>query len=129
MIGVLCLAAVAVVLAAIPVLIQAALLCVVAVQLCMQWQRIAQRQQPDQGCGVGYSTQGWQLWSPEHGWRAVQLRGDSMAVPGLILLRYRYAHQYFYRSTLIAADSLAQDSHRRLRLRLKFSRQRWQGVK
>lgn len=87
------------------------------------------RQTPQLKRGLRYCPQGWQLWSAKQGWQPIQLRGDSMAIPALVLVRYRHSWQRFYRSALIPADSLPQDSHRRLRLRLKFSRQRWQGIK
>ncbi len=123
------LAAVAVWLAAVPGLLKLLLLSLLCGQVGWQLYCLCFRQQPARRQGVRHTAQGWQVWQPQHGWRAVQLRADSMALPSLVLLRYRYAHQWFYRSALIAADSLEQQSHRRLRVRLKFSRQRWQAVK
>lgn len=68
---------------------------------------------------------GWQLYSPAGGWQAVQLRRDSVALPGLVVLRFRRAGQWFSRSLCIAPDALEPVQHRRLRVRLKFSRRRW----
>ncbi|PWB33303.1 hypothetical protein DCO48_10060 [Pseudomonas sp. SDI] len=68
---------------------------------------------------------GWWLWSHARGWHAVQLRRDSLAVPGLVVLRYRRAGRLFSESLCIAHDALEPVQHRRLRLRLKFSRRRW----
>nr|WP_255263413.1 protein YgfX [Pseudomonas aegrilactucae] len=68
---------------------------------------------------------GWQLFSVAGGWQAVQLRRDSLALPGLVVLRYRRAGQWFSRSLCIAPDALEPVQHRRLRVRLKFSRRRW----
>ena len=48
-----------------------------------------------------------------------------MALPQLVILRFRLADQRRVRSVCILRDSLDADTHRRLRLRLKFSRQRW----
>lgn len=87
------------------------------------------RQTPQLRRGLRHCPQGWQLWSAKQGWQPIQLRADSIAIPALVLVRYRHSWQRFYRSALVSADSLPQDSHRRLRLRLKFSRQRWQDVK
>lgn len=127
---VLVLAAMAVILAAISVLLQLGILVLLAVQIALQWRQLSLAQQSSLRRGVRHSTaHGWQLWSAQHGWRSVQLRAESIALPALVLLRYRYAHQWFYRSVLIPADSLPQDSHRRLRVRLKFSRQRWRALK
>ncbi|WP_407651315.1 protein YgfX [Denitrificimonas halotolerans] len=79
--------------------------------------------------GLRYSTEtGWQLWCAQQGWRCIQLRSDSIAVPTLILLRYRFAGQRLYRAVVLPADCLPQDDHRRLRVRLRFSRQRWRAA-
>lgn len=73
---------------------------------------------------------GWQLWSLREGWQPVQLRPDSIALPQLVVLRYRlmgggWLSRYWIRSVCIPHDALPPDLHRRLRLRLKFSRRRW----
>lgn len=68
---------------------------------------------------------GWALWNPAKGWQAVQLLPDSMALPGLVLLRFRLPGQLWPRSLCLPADTLGADEHRRLRVRLKFSRRRW----
>lgn len=75
--------------------------------------------------GLRRDALGWQLWSAARGWHPVQLRPDSMALPGLVILRYRRAGQWFARSQCIGRDALEPVQHRRLRLRLKFSRKRW----
>lgn len=128
-IGVLVLASVAAVLAAIAASVKCVLLLLLALQIYAQWSRITQAQQPRLRMGLKRTAQGWQMWSSQTGWRPVQLRADSMAIPALVLLRYRYPEQWFYRSAAVPFDSLAQDSHRRLRVQLKFSRRRWQAVK
>ncbi|HZJ93369.1 MAG TPA: protein YgfX [Thiopseudomonas sp.] len=126
---VLLLACVAVVLAAIPFVVKLVVIVLLSVQIYSQLRCMRDYQQPALRRGVRRDSAGWQLWSAEQGWRSIQLRADSMAIPALVLLRYRYPHQWFYRSALIPFDSAPQDSHRRLRVRLKFSRQRWQAVK
>lgn len=105
------------------------LLFILGVQVSFHLYRLQHQQLPCRRTGLRHSAKGWQLWSAQHGWRSIQLRADSMATPALVLLRYRYAQHWFYRSAVIPADSLSQDSHRRLRVRLKFSRQRWRAVK
>ena len=73
---------------------------------------------------------GWQLWNQQNGWQAVQLRRDSMALPLLVVLRFRLAGKggsasRWARGLCIPRDAMAPDAHRRLRVRLKFSRRRW----
>jgi toxin CptA len=72
-----------------------------------------------------HDADGWQLWSRDKGWQAVQLRRDSLALPLLVLVRYRLAGERRVRAVCIPGAALAPDQHRRLRVRLKFSRRRW----
>jgi toxin CptA len=75
--------------------------------------------------GLRRDRSGWQLWSAGAGWQPVQLRHDTVALPWLVILRYRRPGQWFSRSACVPADALPVDQHRRLRVRLKFSRRRW----
>lgn len=68
---------------------------------------------------------GWQLWNRARGWQAVQLRPDSLALPLMVVLRFRLQGERRVRSLCIPRDALAPDVHRRLRVRLRFSRRRW----
>ncbi len=68
---------------------------------------------------------GWQIWNAAAGWQGIQLRRDSLALPGLVVLRFRLGRRWLTRSLCIPRDALAADEHRRLRVRLKFSRRRW----
>ncbi len=80
--------------------------------------------------GLRRDSSGWQLWSERGGWQPVQLRPDSMALPSVVILRFRMAtggwlNRRRVRSVCIPGDAMAPDAHRRLRLRLKFTRRRW----
>jgi len=75
--------------------------------------------------GLRRDEDGWQLLSHERGWHSVQLRPDSLALPLLVVLRYRVQGEWWVRSICVPKDSQAADVHRRLRVRLKFSRRRW----
>ncbi|MDD1015873.1 protein YgfX [Pseudomonas rubra] len=68
---------------------------------------------------------GWQLFSHGQGWQPVQLKPDGLALPGLVVLRFRRPARRFSESQCIAFDALEPVQHRRLRVRLKFSRRRW----
>jgi toxin CptA len=76
-------------------------------------------------CGLQHDDDGWQLWSPAGGWQSVQLRPDSLALPLVVILRFRLAGQRRVRSLCIPRDALSHAEHRRLRVCLKFSRRRW----
>lgn len=75
--------------------------------------------------GLRRDENGWQLWSAARGWHCVQLRPDSLAQPLIVVLRYRVQGEWAVRSICVPSDSQAADVHRRLRVRLKFSRRRW----
>ncbi|AYC33925.1 hypothetical protein D3880_16845 [Pseudomonas cavernae] len=75
--------------------------------------------------GVRHDAAGWQLWSAQAGWQAVQLRPDSLALPLAVVLRFRLPDEWWVRALCIPRDALAPEQHRRLRVRLKFSRRRW----
>ncbi|WP_122314495.1 protein YgfX [Pseudomonas cichorii] len=72
---------------------------------------------------------GWQLWSEQGGWQPVQLCRDSLALPWIVILRFRLVKDgragRYLQSLCIPRDALTPDSHRRLRVRLKFSPRRW----
>jgi toxin CptA len=75
--------------------------------------------------GLRRDADGWQLWNQAQGWQPVQLRPDSLALPLMVVLRFRLRGERRVRSLCVPHDSQAADIHRRLRVRLKFSRRRW----
>jgi len=77
--------------------------------------------------GLRHDAQGFSLFSRQNGWQRVQLRPDSLALPLCVVLRFRLPLQWFSRGLCIPFDALPADTHRRLRVRLKFARKRFQG--
>jgi toxin CptA len=75
--------------------------------------------------GLRRDADGWQLWNQAAGWQAVQLRPDSLALPLVVVLRFRLQGERRVRAICVPRDSQAADMHRRLRVRLTFSRRRW----
>ena len=75
--------------------------------------------------GLRRDGDGWQLWSRASGWQPVQLRPDSLALPLIVVLRFRLKDERRTRSICVPRDSQSADLHRRLRVRLTFSRRRW----
>nr|WP_223187034.1 protein YgfX [Pseudomonas nitroreducens] len=80
---------------------------------------------PDSVRALRHNAEGWQLWSEREGFQSVQLMPDSLALPRLIVLRFRRPGDWLARSVCVPADALAPELHRRLRVRLRFSRNRW----
>ena len=72
-----------------------------------------------------HEEHGWSLWTRGSGWQPVQLRPDSIALPLVVILHYRVSGSWLARAICIPRGAMSADQHRRLRLRLKFSRRRW----
>ena len=83
---------------------------------------------PGSFTALRHDGRGWQLGNAGEGWVAVQLRPGSLALPQAVVLQFRRPGQWFDRALCIPADSLDREVHRRLRVRLKFSRRRWAAV-
>jgi toxin CptA len=81
--------------------------------------------------GLRRDGDGWQIWSEQGGWRSVQVCGDSVVLPLIVILRFRLQRDgrlgKRVHSACIPFDALAPDTHRRLRVRLKFSRRGLSG--
>ncbi|WP_312270104.1 protein YgfX [Pseudomonas sp.] len=80
---------------------------------------------PNEPRRLKHDESGWQLWSPGQGWHPVQLCRDSMALPLIIVLRYRRVDEKWTRAVCIPSDAMTPDAHRRLRVRLRFAQRRW----
>jgi len=80
---------------------------------------------PSAFSGLRRDERGWQLWSQSGGWQPVRLCRDSLALPWLVLLRFRLPGERRVRGLCVPFDAQAAEVHRRLRVRLKFSRRRW----
>lgn len=75
--------------------------------------------------GLSRTERGWQLYSRRDGWSSIQLRPQSLALPLVVVLYFRRPGQWRVCTVCIPCDALANELHRRLRVRLKFSRRRW----
>ncbi|MFJ9991209.1 protein YgfX [Pseudomonas putida] len=80
---------------------------------------------PDAVTGLRRDARGWQAFSRACGWERTRLCRDSVALPRMVVLRFVREGRRVAQSQCIARDTLTADEHRRLRVRLKFSRRRW----
>ena len=78
--------------------------------------------------GLRRDATGWQVFSRALGWQPVALARDSVALPGLVVLRFVRAGHWLGESQCVPRDALDADQHRRLRVRLKFSRRRFAAL-
>ncbi len=65
---------------------------------------------PDSVRALRHNAEGWQLWSEREGFQPVQLMPDSLALPRLIVLRFRRPGDWLARSVCIPADALGAES-------------------
>ncbi len=75
--------------------------------------------------GLRRTADGWALLNARDGWQPVQLRPDSLALPLVVVLRFRRPGRRWSEGLCIPFDSLPAEAHRQLRVRLRFSRRRW----
>ena len=75
--------------------------------------------------GLRHDAEGWHLRTQAGDWQAVQLRRDSLALPLAVVLRFQLAGERRVRGLCILSDGMDAQAHRRLRVRLQFSRRRW----
>ncbi|WP_414155923.1 protein YgfX [Pseudomonas sp. BNK-44-a] len=80
---------------------------------------------PDAVTGLRRDARGWQAFSRACGWERIRLCRDSVALPGIVVLRFMREGRWVAQSQCIPRDALTADEHRRLRVRLKFSRRWW----
>ncbi|WP_236179374.1 protein YgfX [Pseudomonas mosselii] len=80
---------------------------------------------PEAITGLRRDLRGWHLYSRAQGWQPARLCRDSVALPAMVVLRFVRKGRRFSQSQCIPWDALDREAHRRLRVRLKFSRRRW----
>lgn len=78
---------------------------------------------PESVTGLRHDQRGWWLYSRARGWHPVRLCRDSIALRCMVLVRYRVGGRV--RSVCVLPGSLPADTHRRLRVHLRFGRRRW----
>ncbi|MDT8925652.1 MULTISPECIES: protein YgfX [Pseudomonas] len=78
--------------------------------------------------GVRRDALGWRVFSRARGWQPVRLCRDSVALPGVVVLRFVREGGWLGEGQCVLWDAVGADQHRRLRVRLKFSRRRWGEV-
>lgn len=82
---------------------------------------------PDSLTALRLGPGGWAVHTGKDGWQPVRLMPDSLALPFLVVLRIRPTRGAWWqrrltRTLCLPRDTMPADSHRRLRLRLKFGR-------
>lgn len=75
--------------------------------------------------GLRFDSQGWHVLRRDGSEMGARLLADTYVSAVLTVVRLREPGRLLPVSVILPADAAAEDSLRRLRLRLRFSRQRW----
>ncbi|QJD60546.1 hypothetical protein HG264_17510 [Pseudomonas sp. gcc21] len=89
------------------------------------WPRQISLQHAHSVTGLRFDSQGWHVLRRDGSEAGASLQPDTFVSAFLVVVRLREPGRWFPVSVILPADSAPEDALRRLRLRLRFSRQRW----
>lgn len=89
------------------------------------WPRQVSLRHADSVTGLRFDSEGWHVLRRDGTERGARLLGDTYVSALLTVVRLRQPGRWMPVSVILPADAATEDSLRRLRLRLRFSRQRW----
>lgn len=87
------------------------------------WHSLHARQhcRPNKRRGLRYQSHtGWQLWQATTGWRPIRILAGSLVTCQLIVVYFQDGERGKRQALVVPADVLDTDSHRRLRVWLRF---------
>ena len=89
------------------------------------WPRQVSLRHADSVTGLRFDSEGWHVLRRDGSEKGASLLGDTYVSALLTVVRLRQPGRWLPVSVILPADAATEDSLRRLRLRLRFSRQRW----
>src|SRR5690554_5845124 len=89
------------------------------------WPRQVSLRHADSVTGLRFDSQGWHILRHDGTKMGARLLADTYVSALLTVVRLRQPGRWLPISVILPADAATEDSLRRLRLRLRFSRQRW----
>lgn len=107
-----------------PVWATAGTLAVVAYGIWV-WPRQVSLRHAQSITALRFDSQGWHVLRRDGSEAAARLLADTYVSAFLTVVRLREPGRWLAVSVILPADAAAEDALRRLRLRLRFSRQRW----
>lgn len=104
-----------------------AVLCAVVLWMyCLWvWPRQVSLRHADSVVGLRFDSEGWHVLRRDGTEMGARLLADTYVSALLTVVRLRQSGRWLPISVILPADAADEDSLRRLRLRLRFSRQRW----
>lgn len=107
-----------------PLLATASMLAIVGYAIWI-WPRQVSLQHAQSVTGLRFDSQGWHVMRRDGSESSARLLADTFVSAFLTVVRLREPGRWLAVSVILPADAAAEDALRRLRLRLRFSRQRW----
>ena len=101
-------------------LYKAILLVIYALYAALVWWRLLCVKQARYGYGLRYTAKTWQLWTSKTGWQSIHLSAQTMVLAWLLVIYYRKPEQRFSRALVVPWHVLDAESHRKLRVQLRF---------
>tara|TARA_R110000796_G_scaffold526_17_gene1790 strand:+ start:11636 stop:12061 length:426 start_codon:yes stop_codon:yes gene_type:complete len=92
---------------------------------CWIWPRQVSLRHPHSVTGLRFDGEGWHVLRRDGSEAAAKLLADTYVSAMLTVVRLREQGRWRAVSVILASDAASEESLRRLRLRLRFSRQRW----
>ena len=110
-----------------PLSLLPSLLCILLVcgYGCWIWPRQVSLRHPHSVTGLRFDGEGWHVLRRDGSEAAAKLLADTYVSAMLTVVRLREQGRWRAVSVILASDAASEESLRRLRLRLRFSRQRW----
>lgn len=122
------LAAVALYRSAIPGWLAVGMMLVVAGYSLWVWPRQVSLRHASSVTGLRFDSQGWHVLRRDGSEAGARLLADTFVSALLTVVRLREPGRWWPVSVVLPADAAAEEALRRLRLRLRFSRQRWMAA-
>ena len=110
---------------ALPALQAALCMTLVLIYCWWVWPRQVSLRHAASVIGLRFDSQGWHELRRDGSEAGARLQGDTFVSAFLTVVRLREPGRWMPVSVILPADAASEDSLRRLRLRLRFSRQRW----
>ena len=92
---------------------------------CWIWPRQVSLRHPHSVTGLRFDGEGWHVLRRDGSEAAAKLLADTYVSAMLTVVRLREQGRWRAVSVILASDAASEESLRRLRLRLRFSRQLW----
>ncbi len=110
---------------AMPGMLAAGMMLVLAGHALWVWPRQVSLRHASSVTGLRFDSEGWHVLRRDGSEASARLLADTFVSAFLTVVRLREPGRWWPVSVVLPPDAAAEEALRRLRLRLRFSRQRW----